>query len=112
MKPKLFQITSPVILGLLAAFFLAGATSADEVFPQPPELQADVQFWLSIFSQYSTNEGVLHDSRNLAVIYDRLDMPADLTRRERGRRIDRRRKEVRAVLRTLASGKRDGLSPE
>jgi membrane-bound lytic murein transglycosylase D len=110
LKPKLFQITSPVFLGLLAACFLTGTTSADEVFPQPPELQPDVQFWLSIFSQYSTDEGVLHDSRNLAVVYDRLDMPADLSRRERSRRIDQRRTEVRAVLRTLASGKREGLS--
>ena len=88
---------------------LAGANSA---FPEPPELRPDVDFWVSIFSQYSTDEGVLHDSRNLAVVYARLDVPPDLSRRERNRRIDTRRKELRATLRSLASGKRDNLSAE
>jgi membrane-bound lytic murein transglycosylase D len=112
LEPKLFQITSPAFLGLLVTCLLAGTASADEIFPQPPELQPDIQFWLSIFSRYSTDEGVLHDSRNLGVIYDRLDIPSDLSRRDRSRQIDKRRKEVRAVLQTLASGKRDGLSAE
>ena len=97
---------------LLLAGLLPGAASAEPAFPKPPELQPDVDFWIAIFSEYSTDEGVLHDSRHLGVVYDRLDMPADLSRRERNQRVDKRRKELRAVLRTLASGKRDGLSPE
>ena len=112
LKPKLFEITSPAFLCLLLACVVTSTASADETFPLPPELQPDVQFWTSVFSRYSTDEGVLHDSRNLAVVYDRLDAPADLSRRERNRRVDKRRKEVRAVLRTLESGKRDGLSAE
>ncbi len=98
---------------LLPLFFLAGtAAVADDVFPQPPELQPDVDFWISIFTHYSTQEGVLHDNRNLAVVYERLEMPSKLSRRERQRRVAARRKQLRAVLRTLASGKRDNLSDE
>ncbi len=92
--------------------FAAATANADEIFPQPPELQPDVDFWVSIFTQYSTDEGVLHDNRNLAIVYARLDMPAKLSRRERQRRAEARRKKLRAVLRTLASGKRDNLSAE
>jgi len=98
---------------LVLLLLLAGGTvGAQDDFPQPPELQPDVDFWVSIFSTYSTDEGVLHDNRDLAVIYDRLAMPGNLSRRERNRRVDRRRKELQAVLRSLASGKRTGLSAE
>lgn len=94
---------------ILLATSVAGA---DETFPQPPELQPDVDFWVSIFTRYSTDEGVLHDNRNLAVVYERLNMPATLSRRERERAVEKRRKKLQAVLRSLASGKRDKLSAE
>ncbi|MBT8101363.1 MAG: LysM peptidoglycan-binding domain-containing protein [Gammaproteobacteria bacterium] len=86
------------------------AASADETFPEPPELKPDIDFWVSIFTHYSTEEGVLHDNRNLAVVYERLSAPSTLSRRERQRRVEKRRKVVRAVLRTLASGKRENLT--
>ena len=105
-------MTSIRCFSLLASLLLTGAAYASEVFPQPPELQPDVDFWVSIFTQYSTDEGVLHDNRNLAVVYDRLDMPEKTSRRERNRQVDKRRKQLQAVLRTLASGKRNNLSAE
>jgi len=97
-----------LLVGLLT---ITSAVAAD-LFPQPPELQRDVDFWISIFTDYSTDEGVLHDNRNLAVVYARLDMPEKTSRRERNRRVDARRKELQVVLRSLASGKRSGLSSE
>ena len=97
---------------LFAGLLAASSAQASETFPQPPELQPDVDFWVSIFTTYSTDEGVLHDNRNLAVVYDRLNMPANLSRSERNRRVDKRRKELQAVLRSLANGKRDNLSAE
>lgn len=88
-----------------------GSPSAGESpFPQPPELQRDVDFWISIFTTYSTSEGVLHDSRNLAVVYRRIDAGANMSRKARNRIVSRHRKEVRAILTTLANGKRDGLT--
>ena len=97
---------------LLIGVLLSGTASASDLFPQPPELQPDVDFWVSIFTEYSTDEGVLHDNRHLGVVYDRLSMPAKLSRKERNRRVDKRRKQLQGVLRTLASGKRDKLSAE
>ena len=89
-----------------------GSASADETFPQPAELQRDVEFWLSIFTHYTTDQGVLHDNRNVAVVYERVDLPAKTDRRERQRQVRKRREKLQAVLRTLASGKRDSLSAE
>ena len=42
---------------------------------------------MSIFTRYDSDEGVLHDNRNLAIVYEKLDMPANLGRRERNRRL-------------------------
>ena len=112
LKPELLQMTSFRCFLLLVGCLAAAPVPAAETFPQPSELQPDVDFWVSIFTRYSTDEGVLHDNRSLGVVYDRLDMPAKLSRRERNRRVDARRKQLQAVLRSLASGKRGNLSDE
>ena len=91
---------------------LATPLRAQETFPLPAELQRDVDFWVDIFSHYSTSQGVLHDNRNLAVVYESVDIPAGISRRERDRRVAQRREHYRSVLRTLAGGKRDNLSAE
>ena len=92
---------------------LPGASSyAEETFPFPSELQPDVDFWVSIFAHYDSDEGVLHDNRHLSVVYERIDMPTNLGRRERNRRVDKRRDALTAVLRSLANGKRDNPSAE
>ena len=81
-------------------------------FPVPAELEPDVHFWLAVFTDYSTDEGVLHDNRTLSVVYERIAMPAETGRRERQQKVGERRKHYQAILRRLASGKRDGLSAE
>ena len=105
---------SPILL--LTLLILIGsptvALAADGTFPQPPELQPDVDFWISIFTRYSSDQGVLHDNRHLGVVYERIDMSSGVSRRERQRRVGNRRKQLQAVLRSLAGGKRDNLSAE
>ena len=87
-------------------------SGAEETFPQPPELNDDVEFWLAVFTEIGTNEGVLHDNRHMGVVYERVAMPENLSRRARQRQVDKRRKNLQATLRTLASGKRDNLTDE
>jgi membrane-bound lytic murein transglycosylase D len=94
----------------LAASFAHG--DDDSLFPQPAELDRDVNFWLSIFTNYTTREGVLHDSRNLAVVYEKLPLPENVSRRQRQRLSDQRRQHYKGILRTLASGKRANLTAE
>lgn len=85
---------------------------AQEPFPVPPELQRDVDFWVAIFAHYNSDQGVLHDNRNLSIVYEQIDLPAKLDRRERQRQVTRHRKKIQAVLKSLASGKRDNLGTE
>ena len=97
----------PLFLGLAAH-----SAHAEETFPFPEALQPDVDFWVSIFTHYGTDEGVLHDNRNLAVVYERIDMPSGISRQERNRRVKKRRDALIRVLQRLADGKRDNLSAE
>jgi membrane-bound lytic murein transglycosylase D len=90
----------------------SAATRAAETFPIPAELRPDVDFWRSIFTQYHSTEGVLHDNRNLAIVYAKLDLPKGLSQKVRQARISSRRDEIEQVLRSLAGGKRDNLSAE
>ena len=105
-------MTSTKALLLLILLTFCVSSIADETFPQPPELTPDVNFWIAVFTEYGNDEGVLHDNRDLSIVYDRLAMPENLGRRERDRRVEKRRKVLKDVLRSLASGKRDNLSAE
>ncbi len=101
-----------LLLLLLYLGFAALPARAEQTFPLPEELRPDVDFWISIFTRYGTDEGVLHDNRNLAVVYERIDVPAGISRKERNRRVKKSRDALIRVLQRLAGGKRDNLSAE
>ncbi len=108
------QMTSKIAKFTGTALFLVAANMAfannEALFPKPDALDRDVNFWTSIFTEYSTREGVLHDNRNLAVVYEKIDVPENASRRTRNRLSRVRRKHYQNILRTLANGKRDNLS--
>ena len=106
------QMTRKTRICFLLILLFSAAVRSQEVFPLPAELQRDVDFWIDIFSHFTTAQGVLHDSRNLAVVYESIDAPANLDRRERQRRVAKRREQLQAILRILAQGKRDNLNAE
>jgi membrane-bound lytic murein transglycosylase D len=100
---------------VMALFLVAANTvfaSNEALFPKPEALERDVNFWISIFTGYSTSEGVLHDNRNLAVVYEKIDLPENASRRTRNKLSKSRREHYQKILRTLANGKRDKLSAE
>jgi len=101
---------------LLIAAMTIGNVAAQgndaETFPLPSELEPDVNFWLSIFTQYSTREGALHDNRFLGVVYEKVDLPENVSRRQRQRIADRRRQHYKGILQSLATGKRTALSAD
>ncbi len=105
-------MTSKSAIWFLLILLLPAAASTEETFPLPQELQRDVDFWVDIFTRYTTDQGVLHDNRNLAVVYEKIDFEAGLDRRARSRVIKEQREKLQVVLRRLAGGKREGLSEE
>ena len=99
-------------IGAALILLWMSAATAQETLPQPAALQPDIDFWVSIFAEYTTNQGVMHDARNLAVVYESIDFPAGASSRERQRKIVQRRKAIQGVLARLATGQRDELTAE
>jgi len=80
-------------------------------FAVPEGMQERVHFWRDIYTKYNSQQGVLHDSKYVHLVYDSLDfsdisaMP-DLTHRQREKmrrkRVDERKKAVVERLKQLA----------
>ncbi len=80
------------------------AAAAEEQLPRPAALEPDVQFWIRVYSQITTNEGFIHDQRQLSVVYETMHFDPDTPAHERARRVDAQRERVQQILRHLASG--------
>jgi membrane-bound lytic murein transglycosylase D len=106
--PLLFALIALSSLSLLPAYSraadarVADASVASADFPIPDSIRPAIDFWIKVYTEVDTDSGYLHDSRNLAIIYDAL--PRD------SRRIDARRRELVADLKVLATGKREDLT--
>jgi membrane-bound lytic murein transglycosylase D len=104
-----------VTLALLALWLALPAPSAAQQNPQlvrPPDLEPNVRFWERVYSEVASDGGLIHDSEHLDVVYERIRLPEGLSRRSRQRRIEHAKDRIRAALRSLARGKRSGLSPD
>jgi peptidoglycan lytic transglycosylase D len=106
-----------VALNVAWASGMATATARAESIPRPEGIQSDVNFWIRVYTQVTTNEGLLHDERNLDVVYDMLKFGAGASSRERQRIVDDRRELHVATLRRIAAAlpteaAREALSKE
>jgi membrane-bound lytic murein transglycosylase D len=99
---------APMVLlapGIVAApaFAQPLSTPASSVaIPRPAALQDDVNFWIRVYSEVTTNEGFLHDERNLAVVYEKLRFTPNLPPRERQKIVDEVRDRYIASLQRIA----------
>src|SRR6187401_160540 len=101
----------------LLATLAAPLVSAADKIPRPEGIQSDVNFWVRVYTEVTTNEGLLHDERNLAVVYDTLKFSAGSSPRERHHQVDERRDRHIAALRRIIAALpteagRAGLSAE
>ena len=87
------------------------ANDADQ-FPRPAGLEGDISFWRRIFGEIHSDQALLHDNRNLSVVYETVTIPPNASSRTRHKVADKARDRYRKILRTLATGKRSGLSNE
>ena len=78
------------------------------LFPIPEALEPQVNFWVNIYSKYSLNQHVIHDSRNLSVIYEVFDIrdlvgDKKVSYRTMRRYVKRRISHWKSILRQLSS---------
>ena len=105
----------PVLTGGAPAVGRAAETPAprvvDKLFPQPPALDRDVNFWIRVYTEIGTNAGFLHDQYNLGVVYETLQFGPDTSARQRERMVSAARERIIAALKRIAHST-GTLSPE
>jgi membrane-bound lytic murein transglycosylase D len=101
------------VFGLLMLQSVCGAVHAEEsasVFEHPPALERDIRFWIRVYTEVTTEGGLLHDDWNLGVVYEviRFD-PAD-SPAQRERRVATAKARYAALLRRFAAGDTSDLN--
>ncbi|HTU67750.1 MAG TPA: LysM peptidoglycan-binding domain-containing protein [Steroidobacteraceae bacterium] len=102
---------------VVVAAVVASVAQAQSAIPRPEGIQPDVNFWVRVYTEVTTNEGFLHDERNLAVVYDTVKFSTGGAPRDRQRLVDDRRDRIIAALRRIidalpTQASRDGLSAD
>ncbi len=88
---------------LLLMFPILGA-SAVPAIPEPAALEPDIHFWMRVYSEISTNEGFIHDQRNLSIVYETLHFGAGSAPKAREQQVTAAREHYQAILRRLGGG--------
>ncbi|KYG66090.1 lytic murein transglycosylase [Bdellovibrio bacteriovorus] len=65
-----------------------------DAFAIPAGMEKKVQFWVDIYSKYTTNQGVLHDAEDVEIVYEVVDLSDYKSDRQKQRRMDQAKKEV------------------
>ncbi|HTY93047.1 MAG TPA: transglycosylase SLT domain-containing protein, partial [Steroidobacteraceae bacterium] len=110
------EAPEPDLASLPAAVPAAAAEEAaprvlDKLFPQPPALDRDVNFWIRVYTEIGTNAGFIHDQYNLGVIYETLQFGPNTSSRQRERMVAAARERAVAALKRIAHAT-GALSPE
>jgi membrane-bound lytic murein transglycosylase D len=102
-----------LLIVVLAAFSLPPLTAAAEESPfvRPAELEPDIAFWRRVYTEVTTEGGLLHDQDDLGVVYEVMKLPSDLSQKQRQKRIEDAKKKYSRILDRLAAGATD-LSEE
>src|SRR5665213_1039462 len=105
----------PMLTGGAPAVSRAAEVAAprvvDKLFPQPPALDRDVNFWIRVYTEIGTNAGFLHDQYNLGVVYETVQFGPDTSARQRERLVAAARERIIAALKRIANAT-GPLSPE
>ncbi|MBL4783737.1 MAG: LysM peptidoglycan-binding domain-containing protein [Porticoccaceae bacterium] len=90
-------------LGFLMALVSSVVLAVNsEQFPLPNSLKPDVNFWLKIYTEITTSEGLIHDNEHLNVIYERLSFAPGTSYKARQKIIKQKKKYYKDTLAYLA----------
>ena len=99
----IFSSTSWFLGNASASFSYEVHTLNQYHFSTPPGLQSKVEFWKKIYSEYSTKHAVVHDIKNIDIVYEVVYLgEKPLSRRARERKLEKTKKKYRNILRRIA----------
>ncbi len=88
----------------------AAAAEAADPFAHPPELEQDVRFWIRVYTEVTSDQGLLHDDWNLGLVYEVLRFDPEASPAQRERIVAEAKARYRALLHRFAAGATDGLT--
>jgi len=97
---------------LAPSLFSHGTAAAEgtDPFAHPPELEQDVRFWIRVYTEVTTEEGLLHDDWNLSLVYEVLRFDPTASPAQRERRVAEAKAHYAALLKRFAAGATDDLT--
>jgi membrane-bound lytic murein transglycosylase D len=92
-------------------FGLAAAAESPDPFAHPPELEKDVRFWIRVYTEVTTDQGLVHDDWNLGLVYEVLRFDPASSPAQRERLVAEAKARYASLLRRFAAGQTDDLTP-
>ena len=86
-------------------------STTPDPFAHPADLEPDVRFWIRVYTEVTTDQGLLHDDRNLGLVYEVLRFDPGTSPAQRERRVNDAKARYGALLRRFAAGDTEGLTP-
>src|SRR5690606_8117631 len=80
--------------------------------PRPASIEPRVRFWTRVYSEVETNEGFIHDNRDLGVVYDVVRWPKGTPESQASAIYEGAKRRYAAIVRRLAEAPHDGLTAE
>lgn len=102
---RIFQAVA--LLFIVTLSFASQCAWSADAFVRPVELEPDIAFWRKIYTEVSTNGGLIHDPYELGVIYEALKFPDEMPPRQRLKYIDAAKARYSHMLERIASGASD-----
>ena len=94
------------VLPIYLLLLLSPVTSAAAHFPAYEVIRPNIAFWIKVYTEYTTSQSIVHDSEDLTIIYDVIDLvPYDSPSAARinRRRMKRARAKYEHILKRLAA---------
>ncbi len=104
---------SALLLVVLMATFptgLVAESARNTLLTRPPGLAPAVAFWTRVYADLDSASGIIHDSRQLDVVYQTLYLNPAAPPTAQTEVIEKTIEDYRTALLALASGKRRGLT--
>ena len=72
-----------------------------EIFPVGPKTRLQIDFWKKIYTEIHDDEGLIHDSEDLTLIYRRVRLPEGLRPRQQQQMIDQIKEQITQLLQSI-----------
>ncbi len=93
---------------LTLSFSCTASSGSSPHFPIDQEMRVRIEFWKKVFVKISSNEGYIHDSEDLSVIYKKINIEG-MSRRGRVRFVKKEKSKLRKLMINIVFKKAQNL---